>query len=51
MSLVFLGLALLEDDGLFCAFGLTGTLINLAYHAAFARMVWNFLRHSAMRLW
>ena len=47
--LALLGLALLEEDGLLCALGLAGTLLTLAYHAAFARLVWSVLKHSAAR--
>jgi hypothetical protein len=50
VSLALLGLTLLEEDGLLCALGIAGTLLNLAYHAAFARLVWNVLKHSAANL-
>ena len=46
VSLALLGLALLEEDGLLCALGLAGTVLNLAYHAAFAGLLWNALKHS-----
>lgn len=48
--LALLGLALLEEDGLFCALGLAGTLAAVAYHAAFAEIAWKFLRHAAARI-
>ena len=47
--LALLGLALLEEDGILCAFGLAGTAVTAAYHAAFARLVWNILKHAATR--
>jgi hypothetical protein len=49
--LALLGLALLEEDGLLCALGVAGTLADLAYHAAFARLVWSVLQRSATRSW
>ena len=48
--LALFGLALLEEDGLFCALGLAGTLATLAYHAAFAELAWRMLRHTAAKL-
>ena len=50
-SLALLGLALLEEDGLLCALGVAGTLADLAYHAAFARLVWNVMKRSTTRFW
>jgi hypothetical protein len=47
--LALLGLALLEEDGLLCALGLAGTGVDLAYHAAFAGLVWSILKHAAAR--
>ena len=47
--LALFGLALLEEDGLLCALGLAGTIMTVAYHAAFARLVWNVLKHAAKR--
>ncbi|HEX4048515.1 MAG TPA: exopolysaccharide biosynthesis protein, partial [Elusimicrobiota bacterium] len=44
--LALLGLALLEEDGLFCALGLAGTVLALAYHAAFARLIWSVLKRA-----
>ena len=48
--LALLGLALLEEDGLFCALGLAGTLVAIGYHAAFAELAWRFLKHAAARI-
>ena len=48
--LALLGLALLEEDGLFCALGLAGTLAAITYHAAFAELAWQFLRRAAARV-
>jgi hypothetical protein len=47
--LALFGLALLEEDGLLCALGLAGTVATLVYHAAFARLVWNVLKHTAAK--
>jgi hypothetical protein len=49
--LALLGLALLEEDGLLCALGLAGTVVDIAYHAAFARLVWSVLKQGAARHW
>jgi hypothetical protein len=48
--LALLGLALLEEDGLFCALGLAGTIGTLAYHAAFAKLIWAVLRRAAAKI-
>lgn len=48
--LALLGLALLEEDGLFCALGLTGTLVTMAYHAAFAEIIWAVAKRTAARI-
>ena len=50
LPLALLGLSLLEEDGLLCALGLAGTLAALAYHAAFAQLVWHVLRRAAAKL-
>lgn len=47
--LALLGLALLEEDGLFCALGLAGTLATMAYHAAFAGLIWSYMKSAAAR--
>jgi hypothetical protein len=47
--LVLLSLALLEEDGLFCALGWAGAVVDLAYHAAFARLIWSVVTHFAAR--
>jgi hypothetical protein len=49
--LALLGLALLEEDGLLCALGLAGTVVDIAYHAAFARLIWSVLKHGAAMHW
>ena len=48
--LALLGLAILEEDGLLGALGLAGALLALAYHAAFAGLIWNGLKFLAARL-
>lgn len=50
VPLALLGLALLEEDGLFCALGLAGTIATLVYHAAFAELIWHVLRRAAAKL-
>ena len=47
--LALLGLALLEEDGLLGALGLAGTLLSLAYHAAFAGLIWKGLQFLAKK--
>ncbi len=48
--LALLGLALLEEDGLLCALGLAGTVLALAYHAAFAQVgLGPCLKHGAAK--
>jgi hypothetical protein len=42
--LALIGIALLEEDGLFGLLGILGTGLTIAYHAAFARLIWNGLK-------
>jgi hypothetical protein len=48
--LALIGLALLEEDGLLGAAGLAGTLLTIAYHAAFARLIWSGAKILAAKL-
>lgn len=48
--MALLGLALLEEDGLFGALGLAGTVVTFVYHAAFARAAWIAAKALAARL-
>jgi hypothetical protein len=48
--LALLGLALLEEDGLFCALGLAGTVLAYVVHAAFAGMIWNVLQRILAKI-
>ena len=45
LPLALLGLALIEEDGLLCALGLACAVLALAYHAAFARLIWSAGRY------
>jgi hypothetical protein len=47
--LALLGLAIAEEDGLLGALGLAGTVLDVAYHAAFAGLVWSGVKHLAAR--
>ena len=47
--LALLGIAMLEEDGLIGALGLAGTGVTVAYHAAFARLIWSGAHAFAAR--
>ncbi len=49
VPLALVAVALIEDDGVIGALGLAGTVLAVAFHAAFARLIWAALERLAAR--